>query len=556
MRSSEGEKPTMRRSTSGARAGLLARCTFVVVLSCPMSVRSASLIGLGDLPGGDFDSGAQAISADGSVVVGVSYSSSGPEAFRWTSTTGMTGLGDLPGGVFGSDATAASSDGSVIVGEGNAIPSSADAFLWTSTAGMSALGFPGTANGVSGDGSIVVGSSMGYEAVRWSALEGVVPISGALGAEGISADGNVVVGYRSGSPYEAIRWTAGTAVGLGTQGTGNSVARDVSADGSVVVGLYGQGPCCTVAFRWTEATGMVDLGLPPGGALPTFAHAVSADGSVVVGYMGEPGTRVATIYDDVHGMRLLTTALTDLGVDLGGWQLIEATGISADGTRIVGRGIDASGDPEAFLANLTPTPRCSDGADNDGDGLVDYPADPGCGSPNDDSENPACDDGIDNDGDGLKDLADPGCGNQAWRRTENPACSDGVDDDGDGKIDWPADDGCRDATDQSEAPDCADGIDNDGDGLIDYPADPGCQNYSWATENPGCSDGEDNDRDGKIDFDGGASANHGVAIGVADPQCSKPYQNRETAPCGLGAELIGMIVVLRRLRRMGAGRPA
>lgn len=33
-----------------------------------------------------------------------------------------------------------------------------------------------------------------------------------------------------------------------------------------------------------------------------------------------------------------------------------------------------------------PKPECSDGKDNDGDGKIDYPADPGCLSPNDDSE--------------------------------------------------------------------------------------------------------------------------------------------------------------------------
>ena len=33
-----------------------------------------------------------------------------------------------------------------------------------------------------------------------------------------------------------------------------------------------------------------------------------------------------------------------------------------------------------------PRPECSDGVDNDGDGAIDFPADPGCGSANDDSE--------------------------------------------------------------------------------------------------------------------------------------------------------------------------
>lgn len=35
---------------------------------------------------------------------------------------------------------------------------------------------------------------------------------------------------------------------------------------------------------------------------------------------------------------------------------------------------------------INPPPQCSDGIDNDGDGLIDYPADPGCAFANDDSE--------------------------------------------------------------------------------------------------------------------------------------------------------------------------
>ncbi len=58
----------------------------------------------------------------------------------------------------------------------------------------------------------------------------------------------------------------------------------------------------------------------------------------------------------------------------------------------------------------------------------------------------------------------------------NPQCSNGLDDDGDGKIDYPADPGCSSAndTDETDIAQCSDGIDNDGDGKIDYPADPGC----------------------------------------------------------------------------------
>ena len=54
---------------------------------------------LGDLPGVNFLSDAQAVSADGSVVVGGSSSGGTLEAFRWTEGGGMVGLGLLPGGL-------------------------------------------------------------------------------------------------------------------------------------------------------------------------------------------------------------------------------------------------------------------------------------------------------------------------------------------------------------------------------------------------------------------------------------------------------------------------
>ena len=59
-------------------------------------------------------------------------------------------------------------------------------------------------------------------------------------------------------------------------------------------------------------------------------------------------------------------------------------------------------------------------------------------------------------------------------------CDDGIDNDHDGKIDFPADPGCTSRTDSDEynAPpvvyQCDDGIDNDGDRLIDFPSDPQC----------------------------------------------------------------------------------
>ena len=135
----------------------------------------------------------------------------------------------------------------------------------------------------------------------------------------------------------------------------------------------------------------------------------------------------------------------------------------------------------------------------------------------------SCSDGIDNDGDGLVDLADPGCASATDASERNPAVA------------------------------CDNGRDDDGDGLVDFPADPGCASVTSNLENPACDNGLDDDGDGGIDFDGGASAHDGIALGPPDPQCTKPYRTLETAShCGLGVELAIALPLLRRLRRRRA----
>ena len=105
-------------------------------------------------------------------------------------------------------------------------------------------------------------------------------------------------------------------------------------------------------------------------------------------------------------------------------------------------------------------PQCSDERDNDGDGKIDFPNDPGCDSPQDDNETdgsdePDCSDGEDNDGDGYTDYPrDPGCeSREDPDETDNdePECSDGADNDGDRRVDFPADNGCKSASDDDEA---------------------------------------------------------------------------------------------------------
>ena len=106
-------------------------------------------------------------------------------------------------------------------------------------------------------------------------------------------------------------------------------------------------------------------------------------------------------------------------------------------------------EPPRGLSHPNAPPDARRNHDNDGDGLTDYPDDPGCSTPND--------------------------GNEA-----DPACSDGFDNDSDGLTDYPNDPGCSTPGDTSETDAaCADGFDNDGDGLTDYPNDPGCNSTRW-----------------------------------------------------------------------------
>ena len=77
-----------------------------------------SFMGVGDVPGGNFRSEANAVSADGRTVVGWSVSASGVQASRWTQEGSIEGLGFLPDGGFESIAKGVTADGATVVGGG------------------------------------------------------------------------------------------------------------------------------------------------------------------------------------------------------------------------------------------------------------------------------------------------------------------------------------------------------------------------------------------------------------------------------------------------------
>lgn len=148
-------------------------------------------------------------------------------------------------------------------------------------------------SGVSASGSAISGTlnSVVGGAFYWMPTTGWV-FAGGSSARDISADGRTLVGTAldpQGRRQAAIwlRSAEWRLLGALTPSAAPcndilSGAYDTSADGRVVVGDAYNGCGFNRAFRWEEATGMVDLGtLVPG--QPTTAYGISGNGRVIVG---------------------------------------------------------------------------------------------------------------------------------------------------------------------------------------------------------------------------------------------------------------------------------
>lgn len=287
-----------------------------------------------------------ATSGNGSVVAGtvasgpsLAFLGSNTTSFRWTASEGAVSLGNVASrpnrDSMGSAASGMSATGDVIAGNLRfVVPGSesfdgfpyqtSHAFRWTKDSGLTDLGTlggsdPGVriaseAAAVSADGSTIVGSSQGMpggarHAFRWTPAGGMTDIGTVVGTDSafsvsslaqlVSVDGSVVAGSSFGSgttgQSHAFRWTSASGmVDLGTpDGADSSFSFAVSPnamtpDGKAIAGeWHGTGDSPVRAFRWTQSGGMENLGtLPP---LPdtisshSRAYAISTDGRVVVG---------------------------------------------------------------------------------------------------------------------------------------------------------------------------------------------------------------------------------------------------------------------------------
>lgn len=207
---------------------------------------------------------------------------------------------------------------------------------------------------VGAGGFVTVGSLYRGGGFHWMPTSGLTPIGGAA-ATAVARDGKVIVGdvFDSNGKEQAAIWQGGKEWRLlGSIGQARpcdlnlSAAYDTSADGRVVVGLAWDGCNIARAFRWEEATGMVDLG--SANSTSSRANAVSADGRIVVGWINDTtGFRRAARWEDRtqsliqgpqsllgeahatnHDGSLVTgTGCRPFDAEAGGWRWTAATGV-------------------------------------------------------------------------------------------------------------------------------------------------------------------------------------------------------------------------------------
>lgn len=341
-----------------------------------------------------FDAGmsrANAVSANGDVVVGWSGTQTHYTAVQFTAPNNVTDLIDpnlLFPNQFYSEALGVSDSGAVIVGQATFADGTVEAFRRTAS-GTDSLGLLNggawsKAYAVSGDGAVIVGAAVdgaagGTHATIWSGNSGPSDLgflSGGHNAEayGISGDGTTVVGYSDDTSYlpHAVTWSAtgGQIADLGLLPGGfESYAYDASDDGGVVVGWGNTSAAhgAARAFRWTQAGGLEDLGSLDGSAFSASkAYTVSGNGQVVVGTAtaNSPTGSRAFRYTDADGMITVEDWLRNAGATIAADITDAAYGTNCDGSVVVGQTVDKT----AFIARAQSEDACLTAANDGGIG--------------------------------------------------------------------------------------------------------------------------------------------------------------------------------------------
>jgi len=340
---------------------ILARNGSLMALNAGGNFFAIGMNGVTTIPGANQVAG---MSADGLTYAGIYQF--GPGDFRYAIWSGNTAFelqrfnGATP------FVRAISADGSVVVGDadpGNV----ASALIWDAAGVVHELAhYPGgggnlwsRAMGVSDDGAFIVGyaaaPNWSYYVTRWRQSDLSIEVIGPGQTSLMSGDGSTIAA-------STWLWVDGANGGARTDsfqyvpGSNYSNIQAMTANGRVIVGQASLSPR-SLAFRWDNGVGATlgDLGGD------SMARALSSDGEIVVGFAVDGGNvRHAVRWGATGAVSKVADLLTAGGVDISGWQLQDATGISEDGNTIVGTGIDSSNALGAWLARCLAACRAAD----------------------------------------------------------------------------------------------------------------------------------------------------------------------------------------------------
>lgn len=304
---------------------------------------------IGNLPGGIHTSQTSGLSSsDGSVVTGLSSSSNGLLAFRWSPDSGIEALPPLRG-TQDYQGAGVSPNGTFISGI-HGIPNQQghNGFVWSEQTGMiSVESLPGgrgmTRLGSITDEGLVVGqsdfdfTSTGvplFRAIRWTPQGGLeaMPLPDPTDLEYQSRSLFVLDDGRIFGQSNSGTWLYSDTEGFEMLPVG-SYMRRISSSGDFMMGtkLDLSSLIPHRAMYWTPDTGEVPLA-PHGDDYASEALFMSDDGSIIIGR----GSLGWLIWSDQGEPILFADFIADLGVDLGGWGINSLTGISANGSTIFG----------------------------------------------------------------------------------------------------------------------------------------------------------------------------------------------------------------------------
>lgn len=320
------------------------------------------LISLGNLPGASSEI-EYLLAGSGGPVYGSylpSASASLYEGHRWSFGTGFSrlvgenGLNILP--------SAVSRSGDLVVGSAQALSGHFAAAIWSPAGGIRLLepfseASESWAWTVSADGNVIAGQ-VGDAACLWNRSGARTLIASAkadLIVKALTADGRkaFLSGHSSLFRDSLYVWTKRSGLARWTLPAPvptRSSINWISPDGETMVGETGETPMR--GFVWNRSRGVVLLkGF--GGRKWASAAAATASGRVVVGWSGTKDEGDAFIWDAANGIRTMASYLGHLRVKgLASWRLRLVSGISGDGSVILGSGRSPVGRVESWIVRI------------------------------------------------------------------------------------------------------------------------------------------------------------------------------------------------------------